>query len=76
MIILSFISQGPIQPGSFWSFRGSRADLFIKLAAEIAPDSFSIEHIPKELSITGSLDSAPQNFTVYVLNTYFINEYF
>lgn len=39
--------------------------MFIKLAAKITPKSFSLEHIPKELSLTGNIDSAPQNFTVY-----------
>lgn len=55
-----------MQPGNCWSFKGSKGDLFIKLAAKITPKSFSLEHIPKELSLTGSIDSAPQNFTVYV----------
>jgi SUN domain-containing protein 1/2 len=59
------VIQGSVQPGNCWSFKGQKADLFIKLAAKITPKSFSIEHIPKELSITGSIDSAPQNFTVY-----------
>jgi len=57
--------QGSVVPGNCWSFKGSKGDLFIKLAAEITATSFSLEHIPKELSITGFIDSAPQNFTVY-----------
>jgi hypothetical protein len=60
------VIQGSIQPGNCWSFKGSKGDLFIKLAAKITPKSFSLEHIPKELSLTGNIDSAPQNFTVYV----------
>ena len=60
-------------PGNCWSFKGSKGDLFIKLAAEITATSFSLEHIPKELSITGFIDSAPQNFTVYVnMDCYFL----
>lgn len=59
------VIQGSIQPGNCWAFKGAKADLFIKLAARITPTSFSLEHIPKELSLTGSIDSAPQNFTVY-----------
>jgi hypothetical protein len=58
--------KGSVQPGNCWSFKGSKADLFIKLAAKITATSFSLEHIPKELSLTGVIDSAPQNFTVYV----------
>lgn len=60
------VIQGSIQPGNCWAFKGSKGDLFIKLAAKITPNSFSLEHIPRELSLTGSIDSAPQNFTVYV----------
>lgn len=59
------VIQGTIQPGNCWGFKGDKGDLFIKLAAKITPTSFSIEHIPKELSLTGVIDSAPQNFTVY-----------
>lgn len=59
------VIQGSMQPGNCWAFKGYKADLFIKLAARIAPTSFSLEHIPKELSLTGVIDSAPQNFTVY-----------
>ncbi len=64
------IIQGSIQPGNCWSFKGSKGDIFIKLAAKITPQSFSLEHIPKELSLTGTIDSAPQNFTVYVCYFY------
>lgn len=59
------VIQGTVQPGNCWGFKGDKGDLFIKLAAKITPTSFSIEHIPKELSLTGKIDSAPQNFTVY-----------
>lgn len=59
------VIQGTVQPGNCWGFKGDKGDLFIKLAAKITPTSFSIEHIPKELSLTGVIDSAPQNFTVY-----------
>ncbi|CAF0803999.1 unnamed protein product [Brachionus calyciflorus] len=59
------VIQGSMQPGNCWAFKGSKGDLFIKLAARITPTSFSLEHIPKELSLTGLIDSAPQNFSVY-----------
>ncbi|RNA00014.1 SUN domain-containing 1 isoform X2, partial [Brachionus plicatilis] len=59
------VIQGSMQPGNCWAFKGAKADLFIKLAARIRPSSFSLEHIPKELSLTGLIDSAPQNFSVY-----------
>lgn len=61
--------KNSVQPGNCWPFKGSKADLFIKLAARITPTSFSLEHIPKELSLDGTITSAPQNFTVYVSKT-------
>ena len=68
------VIQGTVQPGNCWGFKGDKGDLFIKLAAQITPTSFSLEHIPKELSINGKIDSAPQNFTVYVtINHFFMS---
>jgi SUN domain-containing protein 1/2 len=64
------VIQGTVQPGNCWGFKGHKGDLFIKLAAQITPTAFSLEHIPKELSINGKIDSAPQNFTVYVMLTF------
>lgn len=59
------VIQGTVQPGNCWGFKGDKGALFIKLAARITPTSFSLEHIPKELSLTGKIDSSPQNFTIY-----------
>jgi len=59
------IIQHDIHPGNCWAFSGSKGDVFIKLADTVYPTSFSLEHIPKELTPTGSLSSAPQNFSVY-----------
>lgn len=61
--------KNSVQPGNCWPIRGQKADLFIKLAARITPTTFSMEHIPKQLSLTGSIDSAPRNFSVYVRKT-------
>ena len=63
------VIQNSVVPGNCWSFKGSKGDLFIKLADKITPTSFSLEHIPKELSLSGNIDSAPQNFTVYGYDT-------
>lgn len=60
------VLQSGVEPGNCWAFKGSKADLFVRLAARITPSAFSVEHIPAELSITGDIDSAPQNFTVFV----------
>jgi SUN domain-containing protein 1/2 len=63
------IIQNNVHPGNCYAFKGKTADIFIKLAAEIYPTSFSIEHIPIELTPTHSLDTAPQNFSVYGYET-------
>lgn len=34
----------------------------------IVPSAFSLEHIPKDLSPTGNIDSAPRQFNVYGLD--------
>lgn len=38
----------------------------VRLSMEIHPTSFTLEHIPKTLSPTGNITSAPKDFSVYV----------
>lgn len=38
----------------------------VRLSMEIRPTSFTLEHIPKTLSPTGNITSAPKEFAVYV----------
>ena len=42
----------------------------IQLSQPIRPTGFSLEHIPKSLATDGKIDSAPQDFTVFV-STYY-----
>ncbi|XP_028310819.1 SUN domain-containing protein 1-like [Gouania willdenowi] len=72
---LWYFSQSPrvaIQPdvysGLCWAFKGSQGYLVIRLSMNIVPSSFSVEHIPKSLSLTGKIASAPRDFTVYGLD--------
>lgn len=60
--------QPDVYPGNCWAFKGSQGYLVIRLSLRILPTSFCVEHIPKALSPTGNITSAPQNFTVYVRN--------
>lgn len=53
-------------PGNCWAFRGSQGYLVVRLSMEIRPTSFALEHIPKTLSPTGNITSAPRDFSVYV----------
>ncbi|XP_033886729.2 SUN domain-containing protein 1 isoform X1 [Acipenser ruthenus] len=61
------IIQPDVHPGNCWAFKGSQGYLVIRLSFLVYPTSFSLEHIPKSLSPTGSINSAPKDFTVYGL---------
>ncbi|XP_071369964.1 SUN domain-containing protein 1-like [Centroberyx affinis] len=74
-IPLWYFSQSPraviqpdVHPGSCWAFRGSTGYLVIRLSMRILPTAFSLEHIPKALAPSGTLRSAPRDFTVYGLD--------
>ncbi|XP_074553608.1 SUN domain-containing protein 1 isoform X8 [Halichoeres trimaculatus] len=62
------VIQPDVYPGNCWAFKGSQGYLVIRLSLRILPTSFCVEHIPKALSPTGNITSAPQNFTVYGLD--------
>ncbi|XP_014651113.1 PREDICTED: SUN domain-containing protein 1 [Ceratotherium simum simum] len=77
-IPLWYFSQSPrvviqpdIYPGNCWAFKGSQGYLVVRLSMKIRPTTFTLEHIPKTLSPTGNITSAPKDFTVYGLD----NEY-
>ena len=55
-----------MQPGQCWAFKGSQGYLVLQLSTAIKPTAFSLEHIPKALSPTGRIDSAPKRFSVWV----------
>ncbi|KAL7869795.1 hypothetical protein AOLI_G00137830 [Acnodon oligacanthus] len=62
------VIQPDVHPGNCWAFRGSHGYLVIRLSMKIIPTAFSLEHIPKTLSPTGNISSAPRNFTIYGLD--------
>ncbi|XP_077413240.1 SUN domain-containing protein 1 isoform X2 [Vanacampus margaritifer] len=73
-IPLWYFSQSPriviqpdVHPGNCWAFKGSQGYLVIRLSMTIRPMSFGLEHIPKELSPTKTITSAPRDFTVFGL---------
>ncbi|EPY74436.1 hypothetical protein CB1_002039005, partial [Camelus ferus] len=72
-IPLWYLSQSPrvviqpdIYPGNCWAFRGSQGYLVVRLSMRVRPTAFTLEHIPKTLSPTGNITSAPKDFAVYV----------
>ncbi|KAH8236989.1 hypothetical protein KR038_001980 [Drosophila bunnanda] len=58
-----------VQPGECWAFQGFPGFLgkLLKLNSLVYVTGFTLEHIPKSLSPTGRIDSAPRNFTVWGL---------
>ncbi|XP_067334235.1 SUN domain-containing protein 1 isoform X10 [Channa argus] len=62
------VIQPDVYPGNCWAFKGSQGYLVIRLSMRILPTSFGVEHIPKALSPTGNVTSAPRNFTVFGLD--------
>ncbi|KAM9179543.1 SUN domain-containing protein 1 isoform 6-T6 [Mergus octosetaceus] len=74
-IPLWYFSQSPrvviqpdMYPGNCWAFKGSEGYLVIRLSMKIYPTAFTMEHIPKTLSPSGNITSAPRNFSVYGLD--------
>ncbi|KAK3601857.1 hypothetical protein CHS0354_041780 [Potamilus streckersoni] len=61
------VIQPEVHPGECWAFRGSQGYIVIQLSTAIVPTGFTLEHIPKSLSPTGNIDSAPRDFTVFGL---------
>ncbi|XP_068574338.1 SUN domain-containing protein 1 isoform X2 [Cebidichthys violaceus] len=62
------VIQPDVYPGNCWAFKGSQGYLVIRLSLRILPTSFCVEHIPKAMSPTGNITSAPRNFTVFGLD--------
>jgi SUN domain-containing protein 1/2 len=58
------VIQPTMTPGECWAFRGSNGYLVIKLSQLIVPTAFSYEHIPKQISRDGNINSAPKEFQV------------
>ncbi|KAM4656237.1 SUN domain-containing protein 1 isoform 1-T5 [Amazona ochrocephala] len=74
-IPLWYVTQSPraviqpdVYPGNCWAFKGSQGHLVIRLSMRIYPTAFTLEHIPKTLSPTGTITSAPRRFLVYGLD--------
>ncbi|XP_016298842.1 SUN domain-containing protein 2 isoform X1 [Sinocyclocheilus anshuiensis] len=59
------VIQPELYPGKCWAFRGSQGFLVIALSYPVRITHVTLEHLPKELSPTGRVDSAPKDFAVY-----------
>ncbi|XP_067286061.1 SUN domain-containing protein 1 isoform X5 [Pseudorasbora parva] len=62
------VIQPDVHPGNCWAFKGSSGYLVIGLSMKIVPTAFSLDHVPKSLSPTGNISSAPRDFNVFGLD--------
>jgi len=62
-------------PGQCFPFKGDQGSVIIKLAVPVKPTEFVIEHLSKSISVVGHINSAPNNFTVYVSRNHQCSEW-
>ncbi|XP_019876300.2 SUN domain-containing protein 3 isoform X2 [Aethina tumida] len=56
-------------PGQCWAFKGGSGGVIIKLVGHVNIDTISLEHIPKFMSPTGEISTAPKDFVVSALRS-------
>ncbi|XP_017538989.2 SUN domain-containing protein 2-like [Pygocentrus nattereri] len=59
------VTQPGLYPGKCWAFRGSEGFLRISLSYPVQITHITLEHVPRVLSPTGNISSAPKDFAVY-----------
>ncbi|KAJ8363247.1 hypothetical protein SKAU_G00120780 [Synaphobranchus kaupii] len=59
------VIQPEVYPGKCWAFRGGQGFVLISLSYPVRITHVTLEHLPKMLSPTSRIDSAPKDFSVY-----------
>ncbi|XP_006997503.1 SUN domain-containing protein 5 [Peromyscus maniculatus bairdii] len=59
------ILEPNVTPGNCWAFAGDRGQVTIRLAQKVYLSNITLQHIPKTISLSGSLDTAPKDFVIY-----------
>ncbi|XP_004442529.2 PREDICTED: SUN domain-containing protein 5 [Ceratotherium simum simum] len=59
------ILEPNVTPGNCWAFSGDRGQVTIQLAQKVYLSNLTLQHIPKTVSLSGSLDTAPKDFVIY-----------
>jgi len=54
-----------VNPGDCFAFKGANAMILIELSRKIHLTAVTMEHIPKSIAISGKIDSAPKDFSVW-----------
>ncbi|KAH9490050.1 Sad1 and UNC84 domain-containing protein [Bulinus truncatus] len=60
----SSVIQPDVQPGNCWAMNGNHGFVTIQLVMPVVITAVTLEHIPKEISVAGRLDSAPRDFLI------------
>jgi len=61
--------QPGIVPGECWAFSGNQGYLIVELSETVVVTGFTVEHLPRSLSPTGTIDTAPRDFRVMGLKS-------
>ncbi|AWP05224.1 Sad1 UNC domain containing protein [Scophthalmus maximus] len=57
-------------PGKCWAFHGVQGTLTISLSHPVRITHVTLDHLPRYISPTGRIDSAPKDFEVYGMKSY------
>lgn len=60
------VIQALMHPEECFRFKGKQGSVYIRLRKPATVDSVTIEHLPRKMSLTGEVTSAPRNFSVSV----------
>lgn len=63
------VIQPLLNPGECFAFKGSTGEVTIKLRDWLFVDSVGVDHITEEMSASGSIKTAPKEFSVYGLQS-------
>ncbi|XP_051940446.1 SUN domain-containing protein 1 isoform X3 [Hippocampus zosterae] len=61
------IQGDPVLPGKCWAFHGAHGTLVIALSHPIRITHVTLDHVPRHITPTDGIDSAPKDFEVYGL---------
>lgn len=67
--------QPGVMPGECWAFQGSQGTAVIKLINQIYVTGISLEHIPRSISPSGEISTAPKEFSVWVNNSFIFKRF-
>lgn len=59
-------AHSPLVPGDCWAFAGQHGQLVIALSHLVKLSHVTLGHISKSVSPTGTITSAPKEFSIFV----------